>query len=99
MRCPNIAPERKGFCIEIMPPTKSTPETTAALSGPENTANGEPAEEARLEPGATPCGGFSDEVQITRFALQRNRQSPRLNSRQHCACSRLPSSYITINRP
>src|SRR3546814_1685593 len=71
MRCPNIAPERKGFCIVIMPTTKSTPETTAALSGPENTANAAPAEESRLEPGATPRVGFSNAGKIARFALQR----------------------------
>src|SRR3546814_19484824 len=71
MRCPNIAPERKGFCIVIMPTTKSTPETTAALSGPENTANAAPAEESRLEPGATPRDGFSNAGKNDRFALQR----------------------------
>src|SRR3546814_15159304 len=69
MRCPNIAPERKGFCIVIMPTTKSTPETTAALSGPANTANAAPAEESRLEPGATPRVGFSNAGKIARFAL------------------------------
>src|SRR3546814_10460420 len=54
-----------------MPTTKSTPETTAALSGPENTANAAPAEESRLEPGATPRVGFSNAGKIARFALQR----------------------------
>src|SRR3546814_2585729 len=54
-----------------MPTNKAKPEPTAVLSGPENTASAAPAEESRLEPGATPRVGFSNAGKIARFALQR----------------------------